>query len=86
MKKSTGFKEINKNFEERLLEVVSRCLLLNGGKIEMHGDRGFANYYEFLNESFEEHFSSFKAKPDSQTAKQCCCLMKACRSHGQRRI
>ena len=36
---------------------------------------GFANYYEFLNESFEEHLSSPKAEPDSQTAKQCCCLI-----------
>ena len=36
---------------------------------------GFGNYYEFLNEYFEEHLSSPKAEPDCQTAKQCCCLI-----------
>ena len=48
-------KEIKQNFEESVLEVVSRCLVLSGGNMEMLGDMGFVDYYEFLNEAFRGH-------------------------------
>ena len=38
-----------------MLEVVSRCLVLSGGNMEMLGDMGFVDYYEFLNEAFRGH-------------------------------